>query len=63
MKKNKNNTYEMAAEYDFTNGVREKHFQKLDEGYTVTIYSPDKMAVEKQVIEKSFYNKKEKLNE
>lgn len=35
------NDNEMRTEYDFSGGVRGKHFRKLREGYTVTIYNED----------------------
>ncbi|OGU11829.1 MAG: hypothetical protein A2X61_15480 [Ignavibacteria bacterium GWB2_35_12] len=50
--KNTNDT--MLAEYDFSKGVRGKHHAKLQEGFTVTVYSPNKEVYQQ--------NKKEKIN-
>ena len=51
MKKINNDNDEMAAEYDFSNVVRGKHHKKLAEGYTVTVYSPNKDEYEKEISE------------
>ena len=51
---------DMAAEYDFSQGVRGKHFQKLTDGYTVTVYSPNKENYDLQLIENSSYIKIDK---
>ena len=59
MKKN-NNIDEIAAEYDFSKGVRGKHHKKMTEGYTITVYSPNKNAYEKRVAEKVSYIKIDK---
>lgn len=51
---------DMASEYDFSRGVRGKHYQKLTDGYTVTVYSPSKENFELQLIENSSYIKIDK---
>ncbi len=40
---------EMRAEYDFTSGVRGKHSQALQSGYTIRIYKTDGTVVEKRM--------------
>lgn len=37
----------MRAEYDFTGGVRGKHYQALQVGYTIRIHKPDGTVLEK----------------
>jgi hypothetical protein len=39
MKTIKNKIKEIEPEYDFSNGVRGKHFNKMKEGYSITIHS------------------------
>jgi len=43
MKTNKKNNEvnEMREEYDFSGGVREKHFEAYQKGHTVKIGKPD----------------------
>ncbi|MEI6089718.1 MAG: hypothetical protein WCR42_04660 [bacterium] len=60
MKKTDKDMDDMASEYDFSNGVRGKHQQKLEEGYTVTVYSPTKNSIEKQISDKTNYVKIDK---
>ncbi len=38
----------MLPEYDFSDGVRGKHFQTLREGYSVTIYHTDGTSIVKE---------------
>jgi hypothetical protein len=38
---NKSNDDEMKSEYDFTNGIRGKHYQAYRKGHTVTIHQED----------------------
>ena len=45
-------TEEMRPEYDFTGGVRGKHYQALQAGYTIRIHKADGTIVEKQVGDK-----------
>lgn len=52
--KNKELEDHILAEYDFSNGIRGKHYAKLQEGFTVTVYSPNKAVFQQ--------NKKEKIN-
>jgi hypothetical protein len=40
---------EMRAEYDFTDGVRGKHYHALQAGYTITIHQADGTTVVKEV--------------
>lgn len=40
---------EMRAEYDFTGGVRGKHYHALQTGYTITIHQADGTTVVKEV--------------
>jgi predicted ATPase len=60
MKKTDKDIDDMASEYDFSNGVRGKHQHKLEEGYTVTVYSPTKNTIEKQISDKTRYVKIDK---
>lgn len=39
----------MEAEYDFTNGIRGKHYRAMQNGYTITIHQPDGTKVVKEV--------------
>ncbi len=39
----------MRAEYDFTGGVRGKHFRAMQAGYTITVHKPDGSTVVKEV--------------
>ncbi len=32
---------EMLPEYDFSNGVRGKHYRQMQRGHTITIFNPD----------------------
>jgi hypothetical protein len=55
---------DMAPEYDFSKGVRGKHFEKMKEGYSVTIFSYENDSSEKKVIEKiSFVRIENDVNE
>ena len=40
---------EMRAEYDFSKGVRGKHAQALQHGYTIEIHQPDGTTVIEEV--------------
>jgi hypothetical protein len=40
---------EMRAEYDFSKGVRGKHAQALQRGYTIEIHQPDGTTVIEEV--------------
>jgi hypothetical protein len=40
---------EMRTEYDFTGGVRGKHFKTMQAGYTITIHRADGTTVVKEV--------------
>jgi hypothetical protein len=40
---------EMRAEYDFSKGVRGKHAQALQRGYTIEIHQPDGTTVVEEV--------------
>ena len=42
----------MRAEYDFTGGVRGKHYKAMQAGYTVTIHKADGTTVTKDVMPK-----------
>jgi hypothetical protein len=46
--KRKKKVGEMRAEYDFSGGVRGKHTDKYQEGYTVTIHKKDGSTVVQQ---------------
>ena len=39
----------MRAEYDFTGGIRGKHYRAMQAGYTITIHQPDGTTVAKEV--------------
>ena len=41
MKKKTVDNDEMRAEYDFSDGVRGKHFQKLQKGHTTVVHKSD----------------------
>jgi hypothetical protein len=56
----KNSEDEMLKEYDFSKGIRGKHYNKMQEGYTVTVYSPNKEKYEKNIIENINYIKIDK---
>ena len=40
---------DMRAEYDFTGGVRGKHYRDMQAGYTITIHKADGSTVVKEV--------------
>ena len=42
----------MRAEYDFTGGVRGKHYRAMQVGYTITIHNADGTTVVKDVMPK-----------
>ena len=42
----------MRAEYDFTGGVRGKHYRDIQAGYTITIHKADGTTVTKDVMPK-----------
>ncbi len=46
---NKKPNDELRAEYDFSKGVRGKHFRAMQAGYTVTIHRPDGTTIVKEV--------------
>lgn len=39
----------MRAEYDFTGGVRGKHYRAMEGGYTITIHKEDGTTITKDV--------------
>ena len=41
---------DMRAEYDFTDGVRGKHYRAMQAGYTITIHNADGTTVVKDVM-------------
>ena len=43
---------DMCAEYDFTGGVRGKHYSAMQAGYTITVHNPDGTTVVKDVMPK-----------
>ncbi len=43
---------DMRAEYDFTSGVRGKHYRAMQAGYTITIHNADGTTVVKDVMPK-----------
>jgi hypothetical protein len=43
---------EMRAEYDFTGGVRSKHFRAMQSGYTVTVHRTDGSTLVTEVMPK-----------
>lgn len=43
---------DMRAEYDFTGGVRGKHYAAMQAGYTITIHKADGTTVVKDVMPK-----------
>jgi hypothetical protein len=43
---------DMRAEYDFTGGVRGKHYGAMQAGYTITIHKADGTTVVKDVMPK-----------
>ncbi|MBM2814304.1 MAG: hypothetical protein HW421_1066 [Ignavibacteria bacterium] len=49
----------MKEEYnfDYSKGVRGKYHKQMSEGYTVTVYSPDKETYEKLLSEKATFIK------
>ncbi len=42
----------MRAEYDFTGGVRGKHYRAMEGGYTITIHQEDGTTITKNVMPK-----------
>jgi hypothetical protein len=42
----------MRAEYDFTGGVRGKHYSAMQAGYTITIHKADGTTIHKDVMPK-----------
>ncbi len=42
----------MRTEYDFTDGVRGKHYKTMQAGYTVTIHKADGTTLTKEVMPK-----------
>ncbi len=42
----------MRAEYDFTGGVRGKHYRAMQAGYTITIHNADGTIITKDVMPK-----------
>lgn len=45
MKKKTGDTDVMRSEYDFSGGVRGKHFQKLQKGHTTVVHKSDGSSV------------------
>jgi len=43
---------DMRPEYDFTDGVRGKHYRAMQNGYTITIHKADGTTVVKDVMPK-----------
>jgi hypothetical protein len=43
---------DMRAEYDFTGGVRGKHYRAMQAGYTITVHKADGTTVVKDVMPK-----------
>jgi len=43
---------DMRAEYDFTGGVRGKHYRAIQAGYTITVHKADGTTVVKDVMPK-----------
>lgn len=43
---------DMRAEYDFTGGVRGKHYRAMQAGYTITVHKADGTTVVKDVVPK-----------
>ncbi len=43
---------DMRTEYDFTGGVRGKHYKAMQAGYTITIHNADGTTVVKDVMPK-----------
>mgnify|MGYP001592615540 FL=1 len=43
---------DMRAEYDFTGGVRGKHYRAMQAGYTITIHKADGTIITKDVMPK-----------
>ncbi len=41
---------DMRAEYDFTGGVRGKHYRAMQAGYTITVHKADGTTVVKDVV-------------
>lgn len=44
---------DMRAEYNFTSGVRGKHYRAMQAGYTITIHEADGTTVVKDVMPKA----------
>ena len=44
---------DMRAEYDFTGGVRGKHYRTMQAGYTITIHKADGKTIVKDVMPKA----------
>lgn len=42
----------MRAEYDFTGGVRGKHYRAMQDGYTIIIHKADGTTITKDVMPK-----------
>ena len=40
---------DLKAEYDFSGGVRGKHFNEMQAGYTVTVHQSDGSTIVKEV--------------
>ena len=43
---------DMRAQYDFTGGVRGKHYRAMQAGYTITVHKADGTTVAKDVMPK-----------
>ena len=43
---------DIQAEYDFTSGVRGKHYRAMQTGYTITIHKADGTTITKDVMPK-----------
>ena len=43
----------MRTEYDFTSGVRGKHYRTMQDGYTITIHKSDGKTITKDVMPKA----------
>jgi hypothetical protein len=44
---------DMRAEYDFSGGVRGKHYRAMQAGYTVTVHKADGTTIVKDVVPKA----------
>jgi hypothetical protein len=52
IKKTQKEDIDMRPEYDFTGGVRGKHYKNMQAGYTITIHKEDGTTVTKDILPK-----------